>query len=106
MGALKECIGPERQNSLEELLRNYSYADRLIIDDVAGTDWEFEQLEKIIRSRYREHLFTILTTNLDQDQLPERIVSRFRDPEKGRLILNKGEDYRPEKGQMKSQEAN
>lgn len=97
MGALKECIGPDRQNSLEELLRHYCQADRLILDDVAGTDWEFEQLEKIVRLRYRENLFTILTTNLDLQDLPERIVSRFRDPEKGRLILNQGADYRPEK---------
>ena len=31
--------------------------------------------------------------------IPERIVSRFRDPEKGRLVLNQGEDYRPQKGE-------
>jgi len=108
MGALKECMGPDQQNSLEELISNYRYADRLIIDDVAGTEWEFEQLEKIIRARYREHLFTILTSNLniepDPDYpkipfIPERIVSRFRDPEKGRLVLNQGEDYRPHKGE-------
>lgn len=98
MAALKECMGPERQHSLEELLTNYSYSDRLIIDDVAGTEWEMEQLEKIIRLRYRENLFTILTTNLDLTDLPVRIVSRFRDPERGRVILNSGEDYRPMKG--------
>ena len=107
MGALKECMGPDQQRSLEELLDNYRYADRLIIDDVAGTDWEFEQLDKIIRARYREHLFTILTSNLNIEPdpkhpnipfIPERIVSRFRDREKGRLVLNQGEDYRPQKG--------
>lgn len=97
MGALKECIGSDRNISFEELLSNYS-SGRLILDDVEGTEWEFEQLEKIIRVRYRENLFTILTTNLDLKELPERIVSRFRDPEKGRVILNQGEDYRPEKG--------
>ncbi|GAI82736.1 unnamed protein product, partial [marine sediment metagenome] len=106
MGALKECMAPEQQNSLEELLSNYRYADRLIVDDVAGTDWEFEQLEKIIRARYRENLFTILTSNLNIEPdplypkipfIPERIVTRFRDREKGRLVLNQGEDYRPKK---------
>ncbi len=97
MGALKECIGSDRQISLEELLRNYCYSHWLIIDDVAGTEWEFEQLEKIIRVRYREHLFTILTTNLDLTELPERIVSRFQDPDIGRVVLNSGGDFRRQK---------
>lgn len=106
MGALKGCINS--QNSLEELLRNYCYADRLIVDDVDGTDWEFDQLEKIIRVRYRERLFTILTTNLDikpdhedrkQRFILERIVSRFQDPDVGRLVLNEGEDYRGHKNE-------
>ena len=104
MGALKECIGSDQ--SLDGLLQRYGQAERLIIDDVDGTEWEFEQLEKIIRMRYRENLFTILTTNLDikanpqnpkERFIPERIVSRFRDRGKGRLVLNQGEDYRPKK---------
>lgn len=104
MGVLKECIGSDQ--SLDELLRRYGRAERLILDDVDGTEWEFEQLEKIIRMRYRENLFTILTTNLDikanpqnpkERFVPERIVSRFRDREKGRLVLNQADDYRLEK---------
>lgn len=103
MGALKECMNPDRHISFEELMHHYSCGERLIVDDVAGTVWEFEQLEKIVRLRYRENLFTILTTNMDiefnpkypdRPFIPERIVSRFRDSEKGRLILNQGEDYR------------
>lgn len=98
MGALYECIGPDRQNSLEELLRNYSYTEHLILDDVEGTEWAFGELEKIIRVRYRERLFTILTTNRDLSELPERVVSRARDPDFGRLVLNEGADYRRLKG--------
>lgn len=44
--------------------------------------------------RYREHLFTIMTTNRDLTELPERIVSRFRDPDVGMVVLNEGADYR------------
>lgn len=95
MGVLKECIGSDR--SMDTLRHRYAQADRLIVDEVGGTDWEFEQLDKIIQERYRDCLFTILVTNLDIKELPERIVSRFRDREKARLILNKGEDYRPHK---------
>ena len=96
MAALKESMGAEKVISLEDLVNNYSYTLRLIVDDVEGTPWEFEQLEKIIRVRYHENLFTILTTNRDLTELPERLVSRFRDAEKGRVILNSAEDYRPE----------
>ena len=102
MGALKECMGLERQNSLEELQRNYCYADRLILDDVgmggSGSEWEFGQLEEIVVARYRERLFTIMTTNRDLTELPERIVSRFRDPDVGMVVLNEGADYRRLKG--------
>lgn len=98
MGALKECMDPDRHTSLEELLNNYCYSERLIIDDVEGTAWEFEQLERIIRVRYRENLFTILTTNRNLNELPERLVSRFRDAVQGRVILNEAGDYRTKKG--------
>ena len=98
MGALKECMGADRHISFEELQRNYCYAERLIIDDVgmggSGSEWEYGQLEEIIVVRYREHLFTILTTNRDVTELPERVVSRFRDPDVGRVVLNSGEDFR------------
>lgn len=91
-------MGPERLTSHEELLCNYCYAERLILDDVgmggSGSEWEYGQLEEIIGVRYRERLFTILTTNRNLTELPERIVSRFNDPEVGRVILNSAGDFR------------
>lgn len=101
MRALKECMRPDSLTAYDELIDRYCCSEHLIVDDVgmggSGSGWEFGQLEEIIVVRYREHLFTILTTNLDLKKLPERIVSRFCDPEKGRLILNEGEDYRRQK---------
>lgn len=98
MRALKGCIGPERITSYEELLHRYCYCGHLIIDDVgmggSGSDWEWGQLEEIVVVRYRERLFTVMTTNLDITELPERISSRFRDPDAGIVVLNEGEDYR------------
>ncbi len=96
-GVFHQCIGDEKQYDLETVIHNYSYSERLILDDVECSKWEYEQLEKIIRVRYHERLFTILTTNRDLEELPERIVSRFRDREVGRLILNEGADYRGQK---------
>lgn len=107
MRALKECMSPESSTSYEELLSNYCYADRLILDDVgmggSGSPWEYGQLEEIVAVRYREHLYqehllTIMTTNRDLTELPERIVSRFRDLDVGMVVLNEGADYRRLKG--------
>lgn len=102
MRALKECIGPERSISRDELLDRYCRCGHLIVDDVgmggSGSDWEYGQLEEIIVVRYRERLFTIMTTNRDLSELPERITSRFFDPNIGRVILNEGADYRRQKG--------
>lgn len=103
MRGLKECMRPEPLCSYDELLARFCYCKHLIIDDVgmggSGSDWEFGQLEEIVVARYRERLFTILTTNKDLTELPERIVSRFQDPDVGMVVLNEGVDYRRLKGQ-------
>lgn len=82
----------------DELLERFCSWDFLIIDDVgmggSGSEWEYGQLEEIITFRYRERLFTVMTTNRDLSELPERIVSRFQDPDVGRAILNEGTDFR------------
>jgi len=84
------------------LIERYCCCEHLIIDDVgmggSGSEWEYGQLEEIVVARYRERLFTIMTTNRDLSELPERVVSRFRDPDVGVVILNQGADYRRQKG--------
>ena len=76
--------------------------ERLILDDVGSGStmgaWEWGELEDIIDYRYERSLFTIVTTNLDIRQFPERILSRFRDKSRARLILNEAADQRPLKG--------
>ena len=114
MQSLKSAIEKDKRGNdakpwtpYYELLNSYCTRNHLIIDDVgmggSGSDWEWGQLEDIIVVRYRERLFTILTSNLDikQDKenpkipfISERIVSRFRDPDVGRVVLNQGADYR------------
>ena len=107
MRALKQCMGPEPLVPYDELLDRYCHCGHLIVDDVgmggSGSDWEYGQLEEIVVARYRECLagtnrFTIMTSNRDLTELPERIVSRFRDPDVGMVVLNEGADYRRLKG--------
>ena len=80
------------------LLNDFGTRDYLIIDDVGmgggGSDFDKDRLEEIIVARYRENLFTIMTTNRLPADLEVRIVSRFRDPDKGRMVRNEGDDYR------------
>ena len=80
------------------LLHDLGARDYLVIDDVGmgagGSEWDKDRLEEIIVARYRENLFTIMTTNRDPADLEVRIVSRFQDPDKGRVVLNEGADYR------------
>ena len=110
MSSLKGGMRKDAEISMEERSANFSRAPILLIDDVgmggSGSDWEWGQLEDIIVYRYRENLFTALTSNLDIEPdpnnptrafIPERIVSRFKDLEKARLVLNEAPDYRPSK---------
>ena len=98
MRTLKTAGRPPSRSSLDEVIDRYCYAPCLVIDDVgmggSGSDWEWGQLEEIVNERYRERLMTIMATNRDLDQLPERIVSRFDDAKVGTIVLNSGEDYR------------
>ena len=84
--------------SYDYLFENFRRRERLILDDVGmgskDSAWEWCELEDIINYRYRERLFTVMATNKGMDELPERVVSRFSDPEKGVVVLNKGKDYR------------
>ncbi|MCK5016424.1 MAG: ATP-binding protein [Candidatus Peribacteraceae bacterium] len=100
IGLLKSTFSGEMQGQFDVILTRFKKAPRLILDDVGmggATDksWEWGVLEEIINYRYRERLITVVTTNLDITELPDRVVSRFRDEQYGRVVLNKADDYRP-----------
>jgi len=85
----------------EGILGNYCYAERLIVDDIGagGSDSEFGDriLETIVVARYGRQLFTIMTSNREIRELPERVKSRFEDVVTSFLVLNEGADYRVKK---------
>lgn len=99
----KKAMRSELQGAYDDLFERFRKIRYMIIDDVGsgstGSYWEWGELEDIVNYRYRdknhEGLVTVVTSNLDINDLPDRIVSRFRDAKKGRLILNQAEDYRP-----------
>jgi len=100
---------------LKELMKTGGYEEYfsklrddlyLIIDDVGsgstGGSWEWGELEDIVDYRSEKGLFTIITSNLNIIQkdreptpVPWRIVSRFRDKKRAKLVFNETSDQRP-----------
>lgn len=102
---LKRSMNPDPEWGLvtyEKNFKSLQERDALFLDDVGAgagsTDWAWRELEDIVDYRYERNLLTVITTNLDRKAIPDRIVSRFRDAEKSRLVLNTAPDYRPLKG--------
>lgn len=60
----------------EETVDKYKNADYLLLDDLGPenlTDWVYSSLYGIINHRYDELLPTIITSNLDLDQIADRL---------------------------------
>jgi DNA replication protein DnaC len=81
LGVIRESIDA---GGVLDFLDRLGHADLLHIDDLGAehrTDWVLEQLYSIINARYQDERSTIITSNLDRDelaeQLGERIVSRL-----------------------------
>lgn len=94
MSELKEAI---QSNQVEVKVRRLKETAFLFLDDYGvelGSNWEREKLEEIIGYRYRNYLVTVVTMNLDLEDIPERIRSRFSDPDMSRMIFNEAGDYR------------
>lgn len=83
--------------ALDDLLRPYRTKPILLVLDDLGvenqTDWAHEQLYRILDSRSDGRLPTIITTNVSQDRLDGRILSRYAEG----LIVCRGNDVRRQK---------
>lgn len=99
--ALKRSMSKGSIPPYDVKLSNYCRTPRLIMDDFGigeGTsDFSPRILEQIINYRQKENLLTVVTTNLNVKSLPERVVSRFKDTDYARMVLNEAADFRPEK---------
>lgn len=99
---LKSGIGSSGQYDI--YFKQYCDLSRLIVDDFGmgtqETKFEIADLEDIIDIRYRKRFYpdfeqvTIMGTNKDPNTLPERVLSRFCDPEVGILLSTGNIDYR------------
>jgi len=102
MGQLKNTFERSKDDpTFNETIERVCNMPYLLMDDVGQadsyTDFSKRQLERIMLARYRQELFTVMTTNKDLTELPDMVRSRFSDTEKARLVHNAAEDYRPKK---------
>jgi len=84
-------------NTSEEVTRKFKNVLMLIIDDWGveyGSEWEKEKFDEIMTSRYATAKPTVVTTNKDIQDLPERIKSRFQDKRISRTAFNAAGDFR------------
>jgi len=73
----------------------------LLIDELGlelGTDWEKSRIEELFASRWANARHTVVATNRDITELPQRLQSRFRDKHFGKAIMNEAADYRITRG--------
>jgi len=91
---LREAI---KDNQTDAMLRRYKDIGFLAIDDYGveyGSDWESAKLDELLTSRYANARATVLVTNKELTELPDRVRSRFQDKGMARAVLNSAPDYR------------
>lgn len=84
-------------NLTSQRLREIKGFEALILDDwkeYNSTSWQLSTLEEIINARYDARKYTVVTTNMDWKELPDRIISRFCEEGLSKFVHNQGEDQR------------
>ncbi len=98
LGIFKRAMNSDSGlDPVDTLIERFTNARILILDDYGieyGSKWEQSVIEDLIDERYRARRITVLVTNMDIRELPERIASRFSDLEVAVKVLNEGADYR------------
>jgi len=89
--------------TFERRFEDIRSSELLIIDDFGtqnATTWAQEKLFQIINYRYINHLPLLITTNLTDQDIDERIRSRLRDPDIVTRVTITAPDFRNPTGDM------
>ena len=81
----------------DQMLQRYKNIFFLAIDDYGveyNSEWEQAKFDELMTARFAASLPTVIITNKDISQLPDRIRSRFEDTVMSRAIGNTAPDYR------------
>jgi DNA replication protein DnaC len=97
---IKRAFDDKTEGTAADVLDRYKSAELLVVDDLGAhgiTDWRRgDVLMPLFDHRYRECLATIVTTNLNLDQINEQIDPRIasRLVEMGPIVTLRGGDER------------
>lgn len=78
LSKIKETYKSYGSEGEHEIIRSLKNASLLILDDLgaeSNTEWAKEKLYEIIDSRYRDEKPILITTNLTQNQLKNKLAS-------------------------------
>lgn len=94
---LRATFDPNSGTAYDERFTMIRNAQVLVLDDLGtenATPWAREKLYQIINHRYMEQLPTVITSNVDQRKVDDRIMSRILDHRLTQHIEMDAEDYR------------
>ena len=94
---LRAAFNPHVEETYTERFEQLLDAPLLILDDLGtqnATSWAEEKLFQLLNHRYIARLPTVITTNLDLDNLDPRIASRLADMDLVRKLPIDAPDYR------------
>lgn len=94
---LRATFDPSSGTAYDDRFTTIRTAHLLVLDDLgteSTTPWAREKLYQIINHRYMEQLPTVITTNVDQRKIDERIMSRILDHRLSQSIAIDAEDFR------------
>jgi DNA replication protein DnaC len=103
---LRDCMDKDSKITQKDMFQGLVDRKILILDDfgmgMKESSWELSTIEDLIGERYHRRFWgksaiTVLTTNQDIKSIPDRITSRFFDPEVGVVICNRDGDHRKRK---------
>jgi DNA replication protein DnaC len=94
---LRATFDPSHGVAFDDRFQRIRNAHLLVLDDLGTentTPWASEKLYQLINHRYNERLSTIITTNVNSDQIEDRISSRIFDKQLSRYVFIRAADYR------------
>lgn len=94
---LRATFDPASGTAYDDRFTTIRDAQLLVLDDLGtenATPWAREKLYQIINHRYMQQLPTVITSNVDQRKVDDRIMSRILDHRLTRHVEMDAEDYR------------
>ena len=94
---LRATFDPNSGSAYDDRFNSIRNAQLLVLDDLGtenATPWAKEKLYQIINHRYMEQLPTVITSNVDQKKVDDRIMSRIMDHRLSQYVVVDAEDFR------------